>query len=374
MKALTALCPGPPDWALDWTSLEARFDWVRALASCPQDPVWHAEGDVGTHTRMVLEALVSSPSWRARDARERELLFAACALHDVSKPETTRVEPDGRVTARHHSERGAVRSRRMLWELGAAPEERELVAHLVLHHQRPFFLLERDGAERMASRISWTCGASRLAEVARADILGRACRDAARLLENIGLFEELCHELGCLDAPRVFPSAAHRVAYFADASRAFDSPVAPDATCEVVVLSGPPASGKDHWIRTHGQGWPVVAPDAVRAELGVSPRDEQGLVIQTCRERAREHLRARRSFVWNATNLSRRVRGQVLDLCHRYGAHTRVVAIEASADTVRARNKARSAPVPAAALERMLGRWEAPDATEAHQLERVASD
>ena len=62
MKALTALCPGPPDWALDWTSLEARFDWVRALASCPQDPVWHAEGDVGTHTRMVLEALVSSPS------------------------------------------------------------------------------------------------------------------------------------------------------------------------------------------------------------------------------------------------------------------------------------------------------------------------
>lgn len=368
------MCPAPPNWALDWPQIEARFDWARALAACPQDPRWHAEGDVGTHTRMVLEALAASPSWRERDMQERELLFAASALHDVSKPETTRTEPDGRITARHHSERGALRTRRILWELGATAEAREAAAHLVLHHQQPFFLVDREGAERMASRISWTCGAALLAEVARADIRGRTCDDASAILDNISLFEELCSGLGCLDERRAFPSAAHRVAYFADTSRAIDSHVAPDPTCEVIVLSGPPASGKDYWIRRHGPGWPVVSPDAIRAELGVAPKGEQGRVVQVCRERAREHLRAKQSFVWNATNLSRRVRGQVLDLCHRYGAHTRVVAIEASPEAVLERNRARAAPVPTAALERMLTRWEAPDATETHDLERVQSD
>ena len=35
-----------------WDDLQA-FDWVRALASCPQDPIHHAEGDVWIHTRMI---------------------------------------------------------------------------------------------------------------------------------------------------------------------------------------------------------------------------------------------------------------------------------------------------------------------------------
>lgn len=35
---------------------EAR-PWARAMAVCPQDAQWHAEGDVWTHTRMVCAEL-----------------------------------------------------------------------------------------------------------------------------------------------------------------------------------------------------------------------------------------------------------------------------------------------------------------------------
>ena len=71
------LCPAPPSWALDWPAIEERFAWMRALGGCPQDPTYHAEGDVLAHTRLVAEALVASGAWRALPAPERSILFVA---------------------------------------------------------------------------------------------------------------------------------------------------------------------------------------------------------------------------------------------------------------------------------------------------------
>jgi hypothetical protein len=41
-----------------WTDLENRFDWVKRMKVVPQDPRYHAEGDVAIHTQMVLEAVI----------------------------------------------------------------------------------------------------------------------------------------------------------------------------------------------------------------------------------------------------------------------------------------------------------------------------
>ena len=91
-------------------------------------------------------------------------------------------------------------------------------------------------------------------------------------------------------------------------------------------------------------------------------------MVDAARSAAREHLRHSQPFVWNATNLSRRLRGGLIDLCHAYQARVRIVAAEASATAIHERNRARARPVPDAALNRMLRSWEAPDHTEAHQL------
>jgi hypothetical protein len=77
MNALFALCPQPPALQVDWSVLDERFPWVRNLAGCPQDPVYHAEGDVWIHTRMVCEALAGIPAWRSLPEQERQTLFAA---------------------------------------------------------------------------------------------------------------------------------------------------------------------------------------------------------------------------------------------------------------------------------------------------------
>ena len=51
-----------------------------------------------------------------------------------------------------------------------------------------------------------------------------------------------------------------------------------------------------------------------------------------------------------------------------YRARVRIVYVEAPAALLRARNEGRDRPVPAAVMERLLGRWEFPDLTEAHDL------
>ncbi|MCO5166054.1 MAG: AAA family ATPase [Planctomycetes bacterium] len=363
----------PPDGRVDWPALTAAHPPLRALAGCPQDPVHHAEGDVDVHTRRCLEALVDLPAFRALPAAERALVFAGVALHDVGKPACTRVEEDGRVTSRGHSRRGERLARAHLWRLGAPLEAREQVCALVRHHMLPFFAWERDDAARDVRAAGLRARCDLLALVAEADARGRECRDLARLLEAVDLFREVAREAGCLDGPPAFATDATRLAYFRR-GRAPDVPVWDDARGEVVVLSGLPGAGKDTWARTHRPGWPVVSLDDLRRDLGVDPTDSQGPVVARARALAREHLRAGRSFVWNATHLSRAVRGQALDLLAAWPVRVRIVYLEAAEPTLRRRNAARARPVPDAVLDRLIAeRWEPPDATEAHAVERVVT-
>ena len=139
--------------------------------------------------------------------------------------------------------------------------------------------------------------------------------------------------------------------------------------CEVVLMSGLPGSGKSRHRAAHFADWPVVSLDGLRAELDVDPDDDQGRVVQAAKERAREHLRAGRSFVWDATALSRRFRTPLLSFFAGYAARLRIVYVEAPASRLFAQNASRAAVVPEAAIRAMLERWEVPDATEAHAVE-----
>jgi predicted kinase len=346
----------------------AEYEWLRELYSCPQDPIHHAEGDVGTHTRMVCGELVALPAWRGLSVRDRRVLFAAAVLHDVAKPECTK-EEDGRITSRGHSRRGAVKARNLLWRMGVPFAEREEVCGLIRVHQVPYFLVGAGNERRKAVEVSWTTRADRLAVLAEADVRGRICADKQALLDNVGLFVEQMREMGCLDRPFPFASDHSRVMFFADDRRAPEA-VAHDSTrCEVVLMSGLPGSGKDHYIRNHLEGWEVVGLDDIREEMDVDPADGQGEVINAAREQARELLRKGRPFVWNATNLSRQLRGQPLGMFLSYQARVRVVYLEVPPEVQFAQNRGRERRVPQAVIERMLGQWEVPTLMEAHAVE-----
>lgn len=100
----------------------------------------------------------------------------------------------------------------------------------------------------------------------------------------------------------------------------------------------------------------------------LQPGEPQGGVVHAARAAARDHLRNRRDFAWNATNLSAQVRGQIIQLAREYHARVRLVYCEAPPAVIAARNRGRSEPVPADAMNRMIERWLVPHPDEAHSV------
>ena len=374
--SLLEFAPGAP---IDWSAVESWLDPIvpaESLAATPQDAAFHAEGDVWTHTKMALEALVATPGYAALDAVGRQIVAAGVLLHDIGKPSTTRLDPLGeKLISRGHSARGDNLARVALWRCGVPFGAREHVCALIHHHQVPFFGITKPDPARLAIRLSLVTRNDWLTAVADADGRGRRCADPAdqaRIVEHCALWAEHCRELGILDRPQAFASPHTQRVYFESQSIAGGGGRLPgvlaydDTTCEVILMSGLPASGKDHHLRMRYPELPVISLDALRDELEADHGD--ATVIAEARERARGYLRAGTSFAWNATNLTASLRGQLIELFRSYRARVHIVYVEGTAAEQHARNRARTTPVPAAVIDRMLVRWAVPDPTEAHQI------
>lgn len=373
MSLFDELVPSPDASRIDWPAITAAFDWFRALEACPQDPIYHAEGNVLVHTRLVAEALVADRDWRSARRAEQTSLFWGALLHDVAKPETTRHEDGGRISSPGHSRRGQIVARRILWRLGVPYRQREEICHLVTHHQSPLFLMNRNRPERRIHLISQQTRCDLLAVLALADANGRDCPDRSRLTDNIALFHEQAREEGCLNRPRAFANDHSRFLYFRKEDRAPDYAAHDDWRGPATVLCGLPASGKDSWIARHGGDAEVVSLDDLRNALDLAPGSASGELFSAARERARTSLRAGQPLIWNATNLGRDRRAQIIDLFADYKMRVRIVYLETSEPELAERNAARERPVPGRAIERMLDHWEPPDRSECHELEIVLS-
>ncbi len=371
-RVLPQLAPNAP---IDWPAIEAWLDDIvtaRDLAATEQDHGFHAEGDVWTHTKMCLEALVTGPLYAAFDPAVQSIVAAGVLLHDIGKPSTTRLDGD-KLTSRGHSSRGDILARNALWRLGVPFEIREQVCALIRHHQIPFFGITKPGPEavRLAIRLSLVTRNDWLVAVADADARGRRCadpKDQVRIIEHCALWAEHCRELGVFDAPQPFASAHTRRVFFESepGARQPDVLAHDDTALEVILMSGLPASGKDFFLCTHHPNLPVISLDALRDQLDADHSDAS--IIATAREQARVYLRAATSFAWNATNLTPQLRGQLIELFRSYRARVRIVYCETTAEDQSARNRSRTEPVPGAILNRMLARWTVPDATEAHDV------
>ena len=93
-EELLCLAPKAPEWKIDWGRIgDSRMSpMIARMKETRQNPAWHGEGDVWTHTRMVCEALAADAGFQSLSRRLQEELFLAALLHDVGKIPTTRLE------------------------------------------------------------------------------------------------------------------------------------------------------------------------------------------------------------------------------------------------------------------------------------------
>ncbi len=346
--------------------------WARAMAACGQDAVWHAEGDVWTHTRMVAGELERLPEWADLDADSRLKLVFTALFHDCGKPATTVIDPDtGRTHSPKHAVVGMEVGRAVLRELSSPLAFREGVANLVRYHGRPPFLLEKADPARELISLSWLVDHRLLYLFALADTRGRRAEEMARPEDTLHLWKMVAEENGCFTRPYPFANDHARFLFYRDQLSSLHYVPREEYRCTVTVMAGLPGAGKDTWLAAHRPGVPVVSLDDIRGDLDVAPTDDQGAVIQAAREACRDHLRAKRDFAFNATNTMKQTRGRWIDLFADYAARVEVVYLEPPPAVVRQQNAQRRSPVPQRVIDRLLGKLEPPARTEAHAVEWV---
>lgn len=112
--------------------LKIWFPEAEALAGVPQEPRFHPEGDVWTHTMLVLDQAA-----RLRDRAKNPMgLMLSALCHDFGKRDTTRIAPD-RIRSLGHEKAGVPRAKTFLLRITREKALCWFVTNMVLLHMRP---------------------------------------------------------------------------------------------------------------------------------------------------------------------------------------------------------------------------------------------
>ena len=361
---------------LDWDDLSNSYPWIFDMKGVPQDPIWHAEGDVFTHTKMVVTELIKLPEFQDLTEQDKHILVTAAIFHDIEKRSTTTEEEIAgrvRIVSPRHAKKGEFTTREILYkQLNSPFHIREQICKLVRLHGLPIWAISKEDPNKEVIYASTVVNTHHLAMLAKADILGRICEDADDILLKIDLFTELCRENDCLGVKKEFKSNYGRFLYFNKEQSSPDYDPFDDLICTVTIMCALPGSGKDTYIKRNLE-LPELSLDNIRRQHKISPTDKKknGQVIQMAKEKAKEYLRSKTSFVFNATNITSDMRSRWISLFTDYSARVKIIYIEVPYKTLKSQNSNREHKVPENVLDKMVRKLEMPTVREAHDIEFI---
>ena len=156
--------------------IEQLLPEMEPLYACPQDPEWHPEGNVWTHTLMVIDKARELNGDLDRPRLATIMLAAVC--HDLGKPKTTAII-DGRIKSPNHEAMGVEPTTRILDRFNVNTldgfDVRAQVLGLVSEHLRPsaFYKAKDTVTDGAFRRLAQKVDLELLVRFARADCHGR---------------------------------------------------------------------------------------------------------------------------------------------------------------------------------------------------------
>jgi tRNA nucleotidyltransferase (CCA-adding enzyme) len=187
---------------------DVHFPEIARLAGVPQDAHWHPEGDVGTHTMLVLDAAARIAEREKLEGDDRAVLTFAALTHDFAKATTTmQREREGQMrwTSWGHEAEGGPMARAFLDRIGIKSSITDRVVPLVENHLASSSI-GREATPRAVRRL-----AIRLAPATITDLL--------RLIE--------ADHSGRPPLPTGLPEGAIRIREMAQAQAVHQGPQAP---------------------------------------------------------------------------------------------------------------------------------------------------
>lgn len=325
------------------------------------------------HTEHVCNELLKLNEWVELDNKQKVILYLAALFHDIGKLTCTRME-DGEIVSPKHAVKGAKAFREIAYKEYAQSfnmnfKTREKIAALIKYHGLPMLFMEKDDLEYNLIKASEILDMRLLYLLAKADLLGRECADKEKLLDKIEYFKEYSIEIGCYYSKKKFRNNYTRFKYFNNKSIWHSAEVFDATTFEVIVMVGLPLSGKDTYIEENLSHMNLISLDDIREEFNMSPRDDSSKIAMIAKERAKEYLRLKQPFVWNATNIISNTRKKLCDLFSSYGARVKFIYIEAPYKELISRNKTRNRTIPVKVLDNMIHKFDMIENFEGYKTE-----
>lgn len=176
-----------------------NYPSLKALINCPQNPVWHPEGDVWNHTLSVTDA---AAELRSRENEYDALVLMLSALcHDFGKALCTVVDSDGKITSCGH-DMILDPAEKFISAIWRRRDMTERVLSLISRHMHPWQLADSNSSDKAYRKLALHVKRlDLLADLAEADVRGiKMTADEQRTrLEKIDFFRRRCRELQIAD-------------------------------------------------------------------------------------------------------------------------------------------------------------------------------
>ncbi len=398
----TVLQGATPDIDRFIGELGDRIPLLKEYKSTPQDKEWHAEGNVHIHVGMVLHETYKILAAEANhlSPESRLSLILGALLHDITKPITTKeqeIKGVIRTVAPRHASKGRSYLAPKLMGLGLPYKVVESTLGLVGYHHDPKQLVTRNEASGKYKRIARLADPELLYWLELADIRGRECRDKQQQLDYIEMYGLFAQEYKAWSRfgreyqawkeffnrelvnwnqdtkSLVFSRAISRWEagdIFTPESEIARSYSYRDSFPQVFVTCGISGSGKSTWIAENLPDYQVVSLDNLRQQAAKSRSDQSqnSKIVQLAKEQLKVLLRSHSKIVWDATNIRRDFRQQVINISRDYGALVTLAIFHCSEEVYFERNKQRRHSIPGNVLIRQIEQMEFPEFDEGDRI------
>ena len=377
-----------------------HLQMLSMLKDTPQDPIWHAEGDVHIHSRMTVEALYKVMAEAECDwlPHERLQLVLGSAFHDIAKAITTKEEEikgDLRIVAPRHAEKGRSYLAPLLCGLPLSHRDQMGILSLVGYHHDPRRMVRRASPSSSYWKLARLCDLSLLEMVCLADTRGRICTTQEDLFEDLELFSLFRQD----SAQGLQPSSREWSEIVASEiegmpelmQRCIRSKILAEAEAGVIstpyeglarthryrtgfgtlhIACGPSGLGKSTWFAKNYPNAKLISMDQLRKECtgSVEDQSQNGRVLQLALKNLKYHLAHKHEVVWDATSLLRSQRQRLIGIAEDYHAFALLHVFVAPLEEAIRGNNQRTHQVPKSIIHKQYKRWELPTKDEAHEV------
>lgn len=140
----------------------------------------------------------------------------------------------------------------------------------------------------------------------------------------------------------------------------------------LVILVGPPASGKTTWGKEFARknNMVYISTDSIRAEVGSGEGDQtvSAAAFSIAKKRITEALTNGKNAMIDATSVNRKSRKDWIDIARTAGAYVIAVTFEVSRAELLKRDAQRERHVGEEVIDRFISKYSRPDTTEVDKV------